>query len=66
MYDKNYDEEPVSYCAFCHSLHIVVDEEGAGDGWDGSYCKECGGTDIRECSIVEWLDEEARLHGKKR
>ena len=63
MYDKSYDDDPVFYCADCHSLSIGVDEEGACDDWDGSYCLKCGGTDIRECKIFEWLDEEARLHG---
>ena len=64
MYDKSYDEEPVCYCSFCHSLNIGIDEASVCDTWDGSYCKNCGSTDIRECSIFEWLDEEARLHGK--
>lgn len=63
MYDKKFDEEPVYYCASCHSLNIGYIEECASDGWDGSYCKNCGSTDIRECNIFEWLEEERRLHG---
>ena len=66
MYDSQYDEEPVYYCACCHSLNIAMDETVADDQWDGSYCLKCGGTDIKQCSIFEWLEEEQRLHGLKR
>lgn len=66
MYDSSFDDEPVYYCAFCHSLHIGVDEDGVCDDWDGSYCLKCGSTDIRQESIFEWLEEEKRLHGKGR
>lgn len=63
MYDKSYDEEPVFYCADCHSLSIGIDEDGIDDEWDGNYCLKCGGTDVRQCSIFDWLEEESRLHG---
>ena len=66
MYDESYDEEPVYYCAVCHSLSIGVYDVGAGEDWDGSYCLKCGSTDIRQANIHEWLAEEQRLHGKNR
>lgn len=66
MYDSQYDEEPVYYCADCHSLNIAIDEDAADAHWDGSYCCRCGGTDIRQCSIFEWLEEETRRHGAKK
>lgn len=55
-----YDEEPVCYCRSCLSLHIVVDEMWPGDGWDGSFCADCGCPDIGTCQIGEWEAEEAK------
>jgi len=66
MYDKSYDEEPVYYCAWCHSLCIGIDEGGADENWDGSYCLKCGSTDIRLANIHEWLAEERRMHEKSK
>lgn len=59
-----YDEEPVEYCADCHSL-CIKSYDGVSDGWDGAYCGKCGSTDIRQCSIQEWLAEEDRRRVKK-
>lgn len=66
MSKEQYNDEPVYYCAHCHSLNIGVDEEGADGEWDGSYCLKCGGTDILQCSIFEWLDEESKLHAREK
>lgn len=46
---EDYDSEPVKYCSKCHSLKIKYEED-----FDTEYCAECGGTDIKECSIEEW------------
>lgn len=59
-------EDNVFYCSHCHSLNILVNEELAGDDWDGSYCAKCGSTDIAECSIEEWLAEEEHRKEVKR
>lgn len=56
------DDEPVCYCADCHSLKILVDKNAASGSWDGSYCGNCGSTEIEECTIDKWLEEEERLH----
>ena len=55
-----YDDEPVFYCRSCHSLHIVTDDSLADEFWDGTYCKECCSTDIGQCSMEEWEEEEKR------
>lgn len=59
-----YDDEPVEYCACCHSL-AVKNYGDPSEGWDGAYCSKCGSTDIKQCSIQEWLAEENKRHGKK-
>lgn len=65
VFKPEYDDEPVAYCADCHSLSIKVDEEGICPEWDGCYCSKCGSTEIRECSIQEWLKEEERLNWRE-
>ena len=52
--------EKVYYCRSCHSLHILVDDSLADGDWDGSYCAKCGSTQIGQCAMGEWLDEEDR------
>ena len=61
-FNPEYDDEPVLYCADCHSLLICCDEEAADDEWDGLYCDKCGSTNISSCNISEWLAEEERLY----
>ena len=56
---EEYNEE-VFFCKSCHSLKIILDENMAGDDWDGSYCGKCHSTNIGVCTIGEWLEEEAR------
>ena len=46
---KEYDEEPVCYCARCYSLNILHNDD-IGLDW----CGECGCPDILETSIEEW------------
>lgn len=58
MQEEN--EELVYYCRDCHSLHILVNELFHDEFWDGSYCGKCGSTNIAQCTIEEWLDEEER------
>lgn len=46
---KDYDSEPVWYCAKCYSLKI-----GHEDCLDTDYCMDCGCSDILTSSIEEW------------
>jgi len=66
--DLSKDEymEPVFFCKSCHSLLILVDEDLAGDGWDGSYCGKCHSTDIGACQFGDWLKEEERREQKRK
>lgn len=69
MYKRSrteYDDEPVHYCRRCHSLSILWDETQADGDWDGSYCKECGSTDIGTCDIDEWVEEEERREEQRK
>lgn len=42
-----YNNIPVFYCTNCSSLHIasLLGED---------YCKDCGSTQVKQCSIEEW------------
>ena len=62
---EEYDE-PVYYCASCHSLCVMIDEKLADDDWDGSYCGKCGSLDIQVCKIGDWMKEEERWAKKRR
>lgn len=46
---KDYDDEPVMYCAKCYSLKIRHEEQT-----DTDYCMDCGSTEVRTASIDEW------------
>lgn len=59
---SDYDDAPVEYCADCHSL--AIKSYGVSDGWDGAYCAKCGSTDIRLCTIDQWLEEEEKRKKK--
>ena len=59
------DDNLVYYCRSCHSLCILVDDNLAGEGWDGSYCGKCHSTDIGVCDINDWLAEEERRRKKR-
>lgn len=59
------EEDVVFYCGKCHSLHILVDDTMADDEWDGSYCARCNSTDVRECTMEEWLAEEEKRRKKR-
>ena len=58
--------EPVYYCRSCHSLCVLTDESMASEDWDGSYCGNCYSTNIGQCTMGEWLDEEDRRAAKRR
>lgn len=67
MAEKNsYDEEPVCYCKQCHSLCIGWHQELSSEFWDGSYCINCNSTDIGQCSIEEWIEEEKRREQRRK
>ncbi len=46
---KDYDSEPVTYCAKCYSLKIFYEETVGMD-----CCKDCGCTDLKTSSFEEW------------
>lgn len=52
MTKEEYNDEPVVYCARCHSLRIL--RFGT---TDLSYCDECGSTDMITAHITEYLKE---------
>lgn len=56
---KEYDEEPVQYCAKCYSLKIRHEEQT-----DTDFCMDCGCTETKTASIGEWerLFEERYGH----
>lgn len=58
--------EPVYYCASCHSLSILVDDLMADSFWDGSYCGVCGSADVKVCAFGDWLKEEERRIAKQK
>jgi len=58
--------EPVYYCKTCHSLAVLVDDESTDEDWDGSYCGNCGSTDIDVCKIGDWMKEEERRERKRK
>lgn len=57
---NDFDDIPVIYCKFCHSLNIQnysdckSISEGCIDDFD--YCAECGSTDLGICSIDEFMN----------
>ncbi len=51
LYSKeDYNQEPVYYCAFCHSLAVRVLDD------DTSYCDKCGSTVIATTDIESWKE----------
>lgn len=57
---KEYDEEPVMYCAKCYSLNIVHE-----DVIDSDCCGRCGCTDFKTSSIEEWERLYKERYGHK-
>lgn len=57
---KDYDEEPVTYCAKCYSLRIVYEDTIGVD-----CCRDCGCSDLLTSSIEEWEKLFARRYGHK-
>lgn len=57
---KEYDEEPVMYCARCYSLNIVHE-----DVIDSDCCGRCGCTDFKTSSIEEWERLYKERYGHK-
>lgn len=58
--DKDYDAEPVKFCANCYSLKIgyepLVDME---------YCMDCGSSELHEANIYQWENLYATKYGHK-
>lgn len=57
---KDYDTEPVQYCARCYSLKIKYEETINSD-----YCTECGCLDTLTSDIHTWETLYERRYGKK-
>lgn len=57
---KDYDSEPVLYCANCYSLKILHE-----DSIDMDYCGECGCSNFKEASAEEWSELFERRYGHK-
>lgn len=57
---KDYDEEPVQYCARCYSLRIMHD-----DTTDSDICSVCGSTDIATTTIDRWEKLYENRYGHK-
>lgn len=46
---REYDEEPVTFCARCYSLKIKYEDSIGID-----CCEDCGSSDLQTASIEEW------------
>lgn len=57
---KEYDEEPVTYCAKCYSLKIKYEETIGSD-----CCMDCGCSDTVTSSIEEWERLYEKRYGHK-
>lgn len=55
---KEYNDEPVFYCAQCMSLKIKYAD-------NISYCEPCGSTHIREDHIEVWKTKYKNKYGKE-
>ena len=53
MEKEQYDDLPVAACRFCHSLHIVTDEE------ENEHCMRCGSKNevVVYSNIKEYFDK---------
>jgi hypothetical protein len=57
---KDYDSEPIAYCAKCLSPKIKHEAI-----LDTDYCGDCGCSDIKEASVYVWESMYERKHGHK-
>ena len=57
---KDYDSEPVVFCAKCFSLNIKHE-----DSLDMDYCGDCGCSSIGEALIEDWEALYEKKYGKK-
>lgn len=46
--EEYYNSDPIVYCPYCLSMHIVSSVVG-------DYCKSCGSTDIEETDMYSWI-----------
>lgn len=58
--DKDYDSEPVTYCAKCYSLNIRYEDSIGMD-----CCGKCGCTDFLTSSYDEWEKKFKERYGHK-
>jgi len=57
---KDYDSEPIAFCAKCYSLKIKHE-----DSLDIDYCGECGCSEIKEAPVHVWENLYEQKYGKK-
>ena len=57
MEKKDYDKEPVIYCATCLSLSIIDLKE------QGEFCDKCGSTHVEQTDIETWKDMYKKKYG---
>lgn len=57
---KDYDSEPIKYCASCYSIKIGYEESA-----DFEYCMDCGCSDIREAPVEQWENLYKGKYGHK-
>lgn len=57
---KDYDSEPVTYCAKCYSLKVFYEDTVGMD-----CCRDCGCTDLRTSSFEEWENLYKQKYGHK-
>ncbi len=65
---ENYENEPVTYCKTCMSIHIktIEFEKGPdGEAREVDYCVPCGNTDLETVFSPEWEDLYAEKYGEK-
>lgn len=57
---KDYDDEPVYYCANCYSLKIGYEEQ-----FNADCCMECGCSNILQTNIENWERLYQNRYGQK-
>lgn len=58
--NKDFDSEPVTYCARCYSLKIVHEDSIGMD-----CCEDCGSSDLKTSSFEEWEKLYKERYGHK-
>jgi hypothetical protein len=65
---EGYEQEPVTYCKTCMSIHIkTIEFEDGPEGEERyvDYCVPCGNTDLDKVYLAEWEELYAEKYGDK-